>query len=77
MTLCKEVTRDQERRSNSVLLLAHCVSLSGYRTLLGFRHLETKLGAVIPALAVTGSSESMMAAVTITWESASEEIWKN
>jgi len=39
----------------------------------------TKPGAVIPALAIAGSSESiwgMMAIVAVTWEAASEESWK-
>lgn len=39
----------------------------------------TKPGAVIPALAIAGSSESIwgiMAIVAITWEAVSEESWK-
>ena len=50
-----------------------------YLTLLGLRHLMTKPGAIIPALATAGSSESiwgMMAIVAVTWEAASEESWE-
>lgn len=52
----------------------------GFLTLLSLRHLETdKLGAIIPAVAIAGNSESiwdMIAVVTITLEAAIGEIWK-
>lgn len=56
MTLCKEVTRDQERGTTQC---CHQLTVSplGYLTLLGFRYLETQGGAIIPSLAIAGSSE--------------------
>lgn len=82
MTSCKEVTKDQEigglTQGRHQLTVFPCGGYV-YLTLLGLRHLMTKPGAIIPALAIAGSSESiwgMMAIVAVTWEAASEESWK-
>lgn len=76
MTSYKEMTRNQETggltRSYHQLTVFPGVD---YLILLGFRHLETKLGMIIPPLAIAGSNESVwdIMPIVTTWEAPNDE----